>query len=81
MGLSLDRGVGGCMQRSETGQRFFDSGRSEELHLKRILDFLPAFGNGIHRLTSSHLRTAISKKQDVSGPHLILATLNISITA
>lgn len=77
MGPSLDRGVGECMQRSEPGQRFFDSGRSKEWHLKRILDFPPAFGNGIHRPASSHLRPAVGKTQGVSAPRLILAALNI----
>lgn len=68
------------MQTSETRQRFFNRGLSEELSLKRILSFLPAFVNGTHRLTSSSLGTAINKKQKVSGPHLLMVILNVDIT-
>lgn len=45
--------------------------------MKRILNSLPGFVNGTHRLTISSHGTAISKKQGVSGPHLIMVILNI----
>lgn len=45
-------GWGGRMQRSESGRRSFDGDLSAKWALKRILDFLPAFATGTHRLTS-----------------------------
>ena len=42
-GLCVGNGVGECMQRSDTGHRFFNRGWREELRVKSILDSPPAF--------------------------------------